>query len=106
MKKYAKGTHLVYLTDKAYETIYKDLGYLEVISSKYERSYLETLSYRGLYALYSRNGLVEHMASHMKESKEEMIKQLELIEIRFNTPEESVEQSVLDELNGDGVNNE
>lgn len=104
MKRYAKGTHIVTLTDKAYETIYKDLGYLEIASSKYTREYLESLSFRGLYALYNREGLVNHKVAHLRESKEDIIRALELVEIRFNSSEEEVEQSVIDILDGGGSN--
>ncbi|MEH7346465.1 hypothetical protein V7122_21705 [Bacillus sp. JJ1532] len=58
MKPYSNGEHVVILTDKVFNAIYKKMGYLEVESSMYDHFELMNMSFTDVYNLYQNETLV------------------------------------------------
>lgn len=82
LKYYSNGNRIVCLTERVYEKLYKDSGYLEIESTRYEVDSLKKMDFNDLYFTWR---VVERLADKDNEviTKEEMIKALLKIDMKL-----------------------
>jgi hypothetical protein len=85
MKHYSNGEHVVLLTERTYNIIYKDLGYLEVESSKYNREDLEKMTFNELFVLFQNetSPLVNNRPMFALKTKEKILNDLLRVDLKL-----------------------
>lgn len=81
LKYYSNGDRIVYLTEKAYDKLYKGLGFLEVESTRHKAEDLKKMNFNDLYFMWK----IERLADKDNEihTREAMILALLKIDMKL-----------------------